>query len=166
MAAIARVLHVILLALWLGAGVFFIGVIAPDTFQIVEARQMAGELVRKVLEHFDLFGLVAGPIVFVTLFLGWVPLGVRLRLRAVGALIMTVMVGVSGRWLSPKMVELLAAMGRPIDDVDAGDPLMVQFTNLHTASEAIMTAHVALALALLVASVLSATPKPKFGIEL
>ena len=163
---IGRVVHVLFLAVWFGAGLAFMMIVAPDVFDVLDSRQAAGDVIAKVVDHLDLFGLVAGPVILLSLLVGYLPLAVPLRLRAAAAVVMTVLAGVSGRWLSPRMVELRNAMGRPIDDVAASDPLKVQFTNLHTASEAMMFVHVALALLLLVAAVVSTVPKRKHGIEL
>ena len=163
---IARVTHVVLLALWFGGGVFFAALVAPELFAQMPSRQAAGDLVTSVLANADLFGIIVGPVLLITLFIGFAPLGVRLRLRALATVIMTVLTAVSGRWLSPKMVELRQAMGRPIEDLAATDPLKVQFSNLHLASEAMMTVHLLLALFLLVAAVTSSAPKRSFGIEL
>ena len=145
---------------------FFAGLVAPELFSQLPSRQAAGDVVTQVLASADLFGLFAGPALLVTLYLGFAPLGVRLRLRTAAVVVMTVLTGISGRWLSPKMIELRQAMGRPIEELAAADPLKAEFGNLHLASEAMMTLHLLLALFLLVSAVTSSAPKRSFGIEL
>ncbi len=155
----------LLLGLWSGAGLAFMVIIAPGVFSALDSRQAAGDVIALIMDNFDLYGLFLGPLILISLFVGYAPLAVPLRLRALATVVMTVNVGISGRWLSPKMVDLRAAMGRPIDQIAAADPLKVQFMNLHTASEAIMLVHVVLAVLLLIAAVVSTVPKRKHGIE-
>lgn len=163
---VARVIHFLILSLWLGAGVFFMAVFAPRAFHVIPSRDLAGELVRASLSWFDLFGLVAGPFLMLTLLLGWLPIKVPLRLRMALVAIMTFAVGLSGRWVTPSMMRLRESMGRPIEAVEAGDPLKVQFGQLHAVSTGLMAVHLAVALVLLVLGIVASSPKKKFGIEL
>jgi uncharacterized protein DUF4149 len=162
----ARVVHFVLLSLWFGAGVFLIAAVAPTAFQIVPSRDVAGDLVAATLGWIDLFGLIAGPFLLLTLLLGWLPLQAPVRLRMVLIVLMTIATGVSGRWLTPAMIKLRESMGRRIEEVDPSDPLKLQFGQLHALSTGLMGLHVTLALILMVLAIIGATPKRKFGIEL
>lgn len=164
--SIARVLHVLILSVWFGASVLFIAVVAPAAFEVVSSRELAGTLVTKTLEQIDLFGLVFGPVLLLTLLAGWAGLGVPLKMRALFAILMTGATAASGRWLTPEMVRLRAAMGRKIEDVAATDPLKIEFTRLHQVSTGLMVLHVALAFLLIVYAVSATAPKKKHGIEL
>lgn len=163
---IGRAIHVLLLSVWFGASLFFVAVLAPKAFSVLPSRELAGTLVTVTLDQIDLFGLIAGPVLLVTLFLGWVGQGVPVKLRALFVVLMTVATGVSGRWLTPEMVRLRQAMGRKIEDVAAADPLKVEFGQLHTVSTSLMAAHMLLAFLLIIYAVAATAPKKKYGIEL
>lgn len=159
LAAFARLVHVLLLALWVGGGVFFAAVVAPEAFSVIQPRSEAGALVGALLARIDGFILIMGPALFLTLFAGWVPLGVRLRTRALAVLFMTGASLLSGYWLTPRMQSIQKAMGRAVEDLDRADPLRVEFERLHLASEGLMAVHLILALVLLFAALLHMKPK-------
>src|SRR5262245_35770827 len=125
---------VLILSLWFGACVFFVAVLAPEAFSVLPSRELAGTLITNTLNRIDLFGLIGGPVLLVTLFVGWLGSGVPMKLRALCCVLMTVATGVSGRWLTPEMVRIRQAMGRKIEDVAASDPLKIEFGRLHTIS--------------------------------
>jgi hypothetical protein len=164
-ASSARIVHVLVTSLWLGASVFFM-ILAPTLFDIVSSRHEATEVITAALAKIDLFGIFAGPLLLVTLVAGWLPLQTPLRLRALITLGMTVAVGVSGQWITPRLVQIQAAMGRPLQDMDPTSVAMIEYDQLHTVSSGLMVFHVAAALLLLVLSVRASRPKRSFGIEL
>lgn len=158
-AAFARLVHILVLALWVGGGVLFAFVVAPEAFRVIHPRSEAAALVAAVLERVDASILVVGPILFLTLFAGWTPLGVRLRWRAILVLLMSGASLLSGLWLSPTMQSLQKAMGRAVEDLDRGDPLRIEFERLHYASEGLTGLHLLLAFVLLVAALTNGKPK-------
>jgi len=101
-----------------------------------------------------------------TLFSGWAGLRVPLRWRAGGTLLMTASAALSGRYLTPRLMALEAAMGRPVDDLAAADPLVLQYLMLQRYSAAALILTAALALWLLVVAVRQAAPRRLGGIEL
>ena len=159
LAAFARLVHVLILALWVGGGVFFAAVVAPEAFRVIQPRSEAAALVGALLERVDASILVVGPALFVSLFAGWIPLGVRLRWRALFVLLLSGASLLSGYWLSPRMRSIQSAMGRAVEDLDRGDPLRLEFERLHLASEGLMSLHLLLAIILLVTAVVSSRPK-------
>lgn len=166
-ATIGRVLHVLALALWTGGGLALMLVVTPLAFGVLPDRTDATVLVSAVLARLDLFGVVAGPLILLSLFAGYAQPRVRLRFRALGAAVMTGLTALSGLWLSPRIAEVHAALARPLEDLPTNDPMRVELGNLHTASEAILLVHVALAVALLLSAVIGASPRrPSLGIEL
>lgn len=158
-----RVIHVVLLALWFGGGMMLMMIVTPDAFDVVTSKQEAGALVLTVLDHFDLFGLVAGPAILLTLMVGFMPLNAKLRLRATAAAVMTVLTGVSGRYVTPRMLELRDAMGLSVADVPMNDPMKIDFTNFSTASQWMLAVHVALALYLLITAIAATSPRRRGG---
>lgn len=162
----ARVLHILILSLWLGACAFFIFIMAPTVFEVIPSRHDAGNVVTAALMQIDLFGLVSGPLLLVTTLIGWLPLGTPIRLRSLAALVMTAAAGISRQWLTPEMIRLREAMGARIEAVDAEEPLKIAFSRLHAVSTTLMVLHAGLALALLVYAIAATTPKRRYGIEL
>jgi hypothetical protein len=139
---------------------------APAVFSIVPSREIAGNLITVLLSEVDFYGLIATPFLFVTLWLGWLPLGSPLRLRSFAILLMAGATAASGFWITPQMLALRHAMTKPIETLAATDPLRREFNDLHTYSTGMMAIHMLLALLLLVYAISGATPKRKGGIEL
>lgn len=124
-------IRLLLLAIWLGASVFFIGV-AQSVFSVVPERETAGAVVGRTLALLNYSGMVIAAILILTSLVGapkvsqlwlWVE---RFLLLLLGA---SCAVGqfVIGIWLA----SVRAQMGRPIDQVAADDPLRLQFDMLH-----------------------------------
>lgn len=138
--------RLLLIAVWLGAGLFFIAV-AQSAFAVVPQREMAGAVVGRTLSVLNLSGLVIGAILIATSLSGaretkrWRLWAERVLLLIVAA---ACAVGqfVIGLWLSL----VRAQMGRPIDQVPADDPLRVRFDNLHEWSVWVLMAAMAAAL--------------------
>lgn len=163
---VARIVHVVILSIWFGASVLFLTVLAPTVFELVPSRHEAGNLITAMLEQVDFFGLLSGPLLLITVLVGWSPLGVPVGMRSLLTVAMTVATAISGRWLTPELLRLRLAMGRRIEDVDPTDPLRTEFARLHGVSTTLMILHTTLALVLLVYAVAPSSPRRRFGIEL
>jgi hypothetical protein len=139
-------IRLLLLAIWLGASVFFIGV-AQTTFAVVPERELAGAVVGRSLSLLNYAGMVIAAILILTSLVGtasvsqvwlWVERFLLLLLGAACAVGQFVI----GIWLA----SVRAQMGRPIDELAADDPLRLQFNMLHEYSVWIMFAGMAAAL--------------------
>lgn len=162
----ARILHVVILAAWFGACLLVAAVLAPQAFQAIPSREIAANLVTVVVRTIDLFGMIAGPVLLVTLLLGWLPLGTPLKFRVFAVLLMTGATVASDRWLTPEMLALRhRTIGRPIQDLPIADPMRVELGRLHELSTGLFAAHALLALVLLVLAVAGSTPKRKSSIR-
>ena len=106
--------RLLLIAVWLGAAVFFSFVVAPSAFAVLPARELAGGVVNRTLAVLNVAGFVISLLLLATTFAGQWVIGARLR-------------------------ALRAAMGRPIDELAANDPLRVAFNNLHGYSVGALT---------------------------
>ncbi len=124
-------IRLLLLAIWLGASVFFIGV-AQSVFAVVPERELAGAVVGRSLALLNYAGMVFAAVLILTSLVGttavsqfwlWVERFLLLTLGAAAAVGQFVI----GIWLS----SVRAQMGRPIDEVAADDPLRIQFNMLH-----------------------------------
>lgn len=139
-------IRLLLLAIWLGAAVFFIGV-AQSAFAVIEQRELAGAVVNRNLAILNYGGLGIAILLIVMSLVGsskvskfwlWVE---RFLLLIIGA---ACAVGqfVIGFWLSSVRMQI----GRPIDEVAGDDPLRIQFNTLHQYSEWVLLIAMAAAL--------------------
>ncbi|MEP6787424.1 MAG: DUF4149 domain-containing protein [Acidobacteriota bacterium] len=124
-------IRLLILGLWLGAAVFFIGV-AQNAFAALENRELAGAVVGRNLSLLNYSGMAIATILILTSLLAaarikkfwlWIE---RFLLLFLGA---SCAVGqfVIGFWLA----SVKAQMGKPIDEVAVDDPLRIQFNMLH-----------------------------------
>jgi len=122
--------RLLLLGLWLGAAVFFIGV-AQTAFSVLPNRELAGAVVGRNLAILNLSGLGIAVVLVLTSLIGgnakrfW--LWTERFLLVVVAAACAVGQFVIALWLQFTR----AQMGKPIDELAADDPLRVQFNNLH-----------------------------------
>ena len=161
----ARVVHVVLLGVILGSGLLVNVLLGPDALTQLQSKQMAAELVSLVMSHLDFFVLIVSPIILLSLIVGYFSLGVPIKARVITVFIVAGLVGLRSQWLSPKIIKIHKAMGRPIEDVLATDPMKIQYVNLETAFQWLHWVQLGLLLFLLVFAITSSTPKRKFGIK-
>ena len=124
-------IRLLLLSIWLGSAVFFIGV-AQSAFAVLPQRELAGAVVNRTLSILNFGGIAIGVILILSSFMvarnvGRVSIWVERFLLLIVAGACAVGQFVIGFWLS--MVR--GQMGRPVDEVAADDPLRIQFNNLH-----------------------------------
>lgn len=139
-------IRLLLLAIWLGAAVFFIGV-AQSTFAVIEQRELAGAVVGRNLAILNYGGMVVATSLIAMSLVGsakvskfwlWVERFLLLIIAAACAVGQFVI----GFWLSSVRTQI----GRPIDEVAIDDPLRMQFNTLHQYSEWTLLAAMAAAL--------------------
>lgn len=132
--------RLLLLSIWLGAAVFFIGV-AASAFAILPQRELAGAVVSRTLLILNFGGMGIAALLILTSFVGtrsvnriavWVERFLLLVLAAACAVGQFVI----GFWLAM----LRNQMGKPIDEVAVDDPLRIQFMNLHEWSVWVLSA--------------------------
>ena len=139
-------IRLLLLAIWLGAAVFFIGV-AQSAFAVLPQHELAGAVVNRTLTILNFGGIGIAVILLLTSLLAtsrisqfwlWIERFLLLLIAAACA------VGqfVFGFWLASLRVQ----MGKPIDEVAADDPLRLQFNVMHQYSEWVLVAAMAAAL--------------------
>lgn len=137
-ATAVRDVRLLLIALWLGAAVFFSATVAPSAFGVLRARNVAyaneaaGSIVTRTLAILNTGGFIIALLLLASAFL--FRQGVKRRAflaETVSLSVVAIATGV-GQWIiAARMLALRAAMGRPIDDVAADDPLRVSFNSLH-----------------------------------
>src|SRR5689334_23760168 len=120
-------IRLLLIGLWLGASVFFVGV-AQTAFAVLPQKELAGSVVGRSLSIVDYGGVAIAAILIVTSVLGsarvnklwlWVE---RFLLLVIGAAC-AVEEFVIGIWMS----SIRSQIGGPIDEAAADNPLKLQF---------------------------------------
>lgn len=125
-------IRLLLLAIWLGAAVFFIAV-AQSSFAVLPQRELAGAVVNRTLTILNYSGLGISVLLILSSILGgsavskfwlWTE---RFLLLIVGAACAV------GQFVIGLMLLSLRSQmgGRPIDEISFDDPLRVQFNTLH-----------------------------------
>ena len=124
-------IRLLVLAVWLGAAVFFIGV-AQNAFAGLPQRELAGAVVNRNLALLNFGGMIIAAFLLLTSIIAtsnlskfwlWVERFLLLLLGAACAVGQFVI----AFWLA----SVRAQMGKPIDEVGTDDPLRVQFDILH-----------------------------------
>ncbi len=124
-------IRLLILGIWLGAAVFFIGV-AQSAFAVLTDRELAGAVVNRNLTVLNFAGIGIAVILLLTSLMAtsrisrfwlWIERFLLLFLAAACAVGQFVI----GFWLA----SIRAQIGRPIDEVAVDDPLRVQFNTLH-----------------------------------
>jgi len=161
MSGFARTLHVLLLGIWLGAAIFFVGA-AQKAAAMIDSKHFAGDVITANLDLIETYGLWAGPIILVTLF-GWTALQQPLRTRVLGAMLMIAAILMSRYWTTPAMVEAKAAMGMRLENMDPQHPLVQQFQYFHVIGSSLHLLHLVVCFFMLIAAVRSSKPRRSFG---
>ena len=133
-------IRVLLLAIWLGAACFFIGV-AQSAFAVLPTREMAGLVVNRTLAILNYSGMAIAVLLIVLSLVGTSrirPIGVWLE--RLGLAVMAAACGVAQLFIGFWLLSTRAQMGKPIDDVPVDDPLRIQFNTLHQYSEWLLMA--------------------------
>lgn len=130
--------RLLLIALWLGAAVFFSAAVAPSAFAVLrgasvpQANHLAGTIVTRTLSIINTGGFIISLILLATAFLFREAARRRAFTTEVISLGIVAVTTALGQWgIAARMLALRRAMGRPIDEVPAGDSLRVAFNSLH-----------------------------------
>ncbi len=130
--------RVLMMALWLGAAVFFSAGVAPSVFAVLRsfhlsnANEIAGSIVTRTLSIVNTGGFLIGILLLMSAFLFRRAVSRRaFQAEVISLLLVAITTGV-GQWvIAAQMVGLRLEMGRPVDEVAQSDPLRVAFNNLH-----------------------------------
>jgi hypothetical protein len=140
-------IRLLVLAIWLGAAVFFIGV-AQSTFAVLAGQnELAGLVVGRTLAILNYGGMAVAALLILTSLVAagkvnklwlWIERFLLLLLGAACAVGQFVI----GFWLAT----IKTQMGRPVEEFAADDPLRVQFNTIHEYSVWVLFAAMAAAL--------------------
>lgn len=130
--------RLLLIALWLGAAVFFSAVVAPGVFGVLrgaavpQANHLAGTIVTRTLGIINTGGFILGLLLLLTAFLFREGVKRRAFVTEIIALVVVAITTGIGQWvIAARMSALRVQMGRPIDDVPLDDSLRATFNSLH-----------------------------------
>ena len=152
-----RYVYVLALVVWLGGMVILGAVVAPTTFEVLQAgapatgRELAGAVFGATLARFHYIAYAAGGLLLVTLAVMRV-LGPRPRHVGVRAIIAALMLAValySGMVVLRQIDTVQAEAGGLPSRLPAGDQRRVRFDALHLLSTRLMMFNIAGALVLL-----------------
>ncbi len=129
-------IRLLLLALWLGAAMFFSAVVAPTTFAVLRAYmlpnagEIAGTIINRALAVVNLSGFIGSVVLLLMALL--VKRATRLfLLELISLAVVAIATGV-GQWvIAARLHSLRAAMVLPIDQIPPTDPGRIAFNNLH-----------------------------------
>jgi len=133
-------IRLLILAIWLGAAIFFIFV-AQGAFAFLPQRELAGGVVNRSLAMLNYGGIGAAVLLLATSLIGTARIGgLSLWIERVLILVLGVSCAIGqylvGFWLASVRTQI----GRPIDEVALDDPLRIQFNTLHMWSQWILFA--------------------------
>jgi uncharacterized membrane protein len=152
-----RYIYVLALVVWLGGMLILGALVAPTTFEILQAsagsqgRELAGALFGAMLARFHYVAYAAGALLLLTLGAMRV-LGPRPAHSGLRAIIAALMLGValySGLVVLRQIDAVQAAVGGLPSRLPAGDERRVRFDALHVLSTRLMMFNIAGALVLL-----------------
>ena len=136
-----RDVRLLLIAIWLGASIFFSFAVAPSVFAVLPTRELAGVVVSRTLGILNTAGFVISLVLLASAFLFKHIVSVRAFCLEVISLIVIAMSTFIGEWIiAARMQALRAAMGRPMDEVLQFDPSRIAFNSLHGYSVAFLSA--------------------------
>lgn len=150
-------MYILALVVWLGGMVVLGAVVAPATFQVLQAnapatgRELGGAVFTTILERFHYVAYGAGALLLVTLALMAV-LGPRPRHLAVRLSLITAMLAIalySGAVVLRSAENIRHEVGGLPSRLPEGDARRVRFDELHALSTRLMMINLAGALALL-----------------
>ena len=145
-----RYVYVLALAVWLGGMVVLGAVVAPATFQILQAsepdtgRLLAGEVFGGILHRFHYVAYGAGGVLLLAL-AAMALLGPRPRWFAIRAAIVAVMLAVSlysGLVVLREVDSIQAEVGALPSTLPAGDQRRRRFDDLHQLSTRLMMVNI------------------------
>ena len=138
MIAVLHDARLLLIALWLGAAVFFSAAVAPSAFAVLRAfhlanaNEIAGTIVTRTLTMINVGGFMISLLLIASAFLSSHTVNRRAFYAEVIALaLLGATTGINQWVISARMLALRAALGRPIDEVAQNDPLRLAFSSLH-----------------------------------
>jgi hypothetical protein len=159
MKTILRALILLLIALWLGAVLFF-PVVAATAFSSVSDTHIAGTIVGKCLRLLHYEGLAAGSLIVLLLLIAQATKAVPRNVAplVLATLVMLGLTAYSQFFIIPRMEQDRIAAGGAIDAAPPSNPNRADFNKLHLLSERVEAGVLAAGVIFII---LAALPGPK-----
>lgn len=125
----------LLVALWMGAALLTITVVAPGAFAVLPTRAMAGDMVGRVLP-----AVFVGAVIVPVVVLWLVPAARRAPLALGAAVLAMASAAVALGIVNPRIAALRVVAVVPIDQLSPVDPRRALFGLLHVVSVALLGA--------------------------
>jgi hypothetical protein len=123
------VIEIAVLALWLGAALFFAAAVAPALFAVLPSRTLAGMVVGRLLPSLLFAGLTVGALVAALELLasgaGWS------RARFASGAVIAGACAVAEFGVMPRIERLRVAIAGPLESLASDDPRRIDFGRLH-----------------------------------
>ena len=152
-----RYVYVLALVVWLGGMVVLGAIVAPATFQILQAsapeggRALAGELFGQILSRFHYVAYACGGVLLISMLamalLGPRPRAFAVRLSVIGVMLFVALY--SGLIVLQTIDAIQLEVGQLPSLLPADDPRRIRFDDLHQLSTRLMMVNIAGALGLL-----------------
>jgi len=124
-------IRLLILAIWLGAAVYFIAV-AQSAFAVLPTRELAGNVVNRTLAILNYSGLgIAVLLLLTSLVASGTVNKVWLWIERFLLLVLASACGIGQFVIGFWLLSIRTQLGRPIDEVAVDDPLRIQFNTLH-----------------------------------
>ena len=152
-----RYVYVLALVTWLGGMIVLGALVAPTTFQILQAtepttgRELAGEVFGAIIARFHYVAYAAGTVLLLSLS-AMAVLGPRPRQYAVRSALIAAMLGISlysGLIVLSSIDAIQRDSGGPVSRLAADDARRIRFDQLHLLSTRLMMLNMAGAMILL-----------------
>lgn len=125
-------LRMLLVALWLGAAVYFSFAVAPSAFAALPSRELAGAVVTRTLAVVNVAGFVVALLLLLTMLLDRRASGRFARRAEAASLVLLALMTAVGHWvIAARLRAMRAAMAGTIDALAVDDPARVAFGALH-----------------------------------
>ncbi|HVF50529.1 MAG TPA: DUF4149 domain-containing protein [Pyrinomonadaceae bacterium] len=132
--------RLLLVAIWLGAAIFFSFAVAPSAFAVLPARELAGRLVTRTLSIVNVGGFIISTLLVATAFLFRRVVSRRAFYAELASLALVAITTGVGHWIiNARLLALRVVMVRPIDEVAPDNPLRVAFNSLHVYSVVVLS---------------------------
>jgi hypothetical protein len=146
--------RLLIIAVWLGAAVFFSFSVAPGAFRVLPTRELAGLTVQHNLMIVNYAGMVVGLLTFLTSFAGNSGRAVFFVWAERVFLVLVVAACAVGQFAIGWWIQMVRTeIGRPIDELAVDDPVRIKFNDIHEYSVwLLVTAMIAALLAFFIIS--------------
>jgi len=126
-------LRTLLIAMWLGAALFFSFAVAPSAFAILSSREAAGAVVSRTLAIVNYSGLIVGLILLASSFI-LSRRDILIWAERISLAVLAIACAVGQFVIGARLHNLREQTGRPIEELAIDAPLRVEFNNLHAIS--------------------------------